>query len=102
MSVEDAIRRRLALAADRHRELSALSEDPEVAADHTRVAPILRELGRDVAADEAVGTRQPLLPLAPELHGGQNKNTTGMAEFEGRTWIYRNKEILNRSPVRPV
>ncbi len=32
MSVEDAIRRRLALAADRHRELSALSEDPEVAA----------------------------------------------------------------------
>ena len=46
MSVEDAIRRRLALAADRHRELSALSEDPEVAADHTRAAPILRELGR--------------------------------------------------------
>ncbi|MHC4859538.1 MAG: hypothetical protein ACYTDY_05540, partial [Planctomycetota bacterium] len=46
MSVEDAIRKRLSQAADRHRECLKISEDPEVAADHVRAAPILRELGR--------------------------------------------------------
>jgi peptide chain release factor 1 len=46
VSVEDAIRKRLSQAADRHRECLKISEDPEVAADHVRAAPILRELGR--------------------------------------------------------
>jgi peptide chain release factor 1 len=46
MSVEEALRKRLAAAATRHQELLAQMERPEVASDHARAAAVMKEFGR--------------------------------------------------------
>jgi len=45
MSVDDAVRKHLAHAGEKHRELLKKMEDPEVASDHVRAGAVLREMG---------------------------------------------------------
>jgi peptide chain release factor 1 len=45
MSVEDAVRKHLAHAAEKYRELLERSQDPEIASDHLRANAIRREMG---------------------------------------------------------
>ncbi len=46
MSVDDAVKSRLAVAAERRRELLALAERPDVITDHARTAALMKEMGR--------------------------------------------------------
>ncbi len=71
MSVEDAVRKHLAHAAERYRALLEQSQDPEIASDHIRAGAVLREMGSFsrlaeihgelISAEESIGEAGDLL-----------------------------------------
>jgi peptide chain release factor 1 len=100
-SVEDAIRRRLAAASVRYRELVTLSQDPDIATDHVRAAPILRELGQlksFATLDEELARVDSDLEEAEELLAeGNDAETVALAEAELEEKEARRREILDRA-----
>jgi peptide chain release factor 1 len=99
VSVEDVIRKRLTLAADRHRECLKLTEDPEVAADHTRAAPVLRELGQLTKLAELFGELTTIDADLTEarqlLESGEDEETRELAASEIEEKEERLRQVIS-------
>jgi peptide chain release factor 1 len=102
MSVEDAVRKRLAHAVERYETLLSRSQDPEIAADHLRASVVMRDLGAVTrlaelsgelsAAEEAIAEARSLLELDPE-----DEDTIALAASEIADQEARFKALLDEA-----